>query len=81
MKLKKALFPKKRKKESWFKYISGILHLWLGLLSSLVVFIICLSGSIYAFKTQINDYYNAEKVFVELPAQPPGKYSGYRGFI
>ncbi|WCL80937.1 PepSY-associated TM helix domain-containing protein [Saprospira sp. CCB-QB6] len=70
MKLKKALFPKKKKKESWFKYISGILHLWLGLLSSLVVFIICLSGSIYAFKTQINDYYNAEKVFVEAPAQP-----------
>ncbi len=28
-------------------------HLWLGLLSSIIVFIVCLSGSIYAFKNQI----------------------------
>lgn len=67
MKLKKALLRKKRKKESWFKYITAILHLWLGLLSSLIVLIVCLTGSIYAFKNQINDFYNRDKVFVDVP--------------
>lgn len=67
MKIKKALLRKKRKKESWFKYGMAILHLWLGLLSSIVVLIVCLTGSIYAFKNQINDFYNREKVFVTTP--------------
>lgn len=67
MKLKKALLRKKRKKESWFTYITAVLHLWLGLLSTFVVFIVCFSGSIYAFKNQINDWYNNDVVFVDIP--------------
>ncbi|MEC5394721.1 PepSY-associated TM helix domain-containing protein [Bergeyella sp. RCAD1439] len=43
-----------------------LLHLWLGLWSSLVVFILCFTGSLYAFKTQISEWYNADKVFVEV---------------
>lgn len=41
-----------------------LLHLWLGLLSSVVICIVCLTGSIYAFKNQITDLYNYDKVFV-----------------
>ncbi len=63
-KIGKALLRKKRKNESWFKYISALLHLWLGLLSSLVIFFVCLSGSIYTFKDKIIDAYNYDKIYV-----------------
>ena len=63
MNFKKSLLRKKRKKESFFKYIMSVSHLWLGLLSSLVVFVVCLSGSLYSFKTQISDFINYDVVF------------------
>jgi uncharacterized iron-regulated membrane protein len=34
----------------------GIAHLWLGLLSAIVVIVVCLSGCLYAFRQQVNDY-------------------------
>lgn len=61
------LLRKRRKKESVFKYSMALLHLWLGLLSSVVVFIVCLSGSIYAFKQQIEDWINSESLHVAHP--------------
>lgn len=63
-KLKKALLRKRRKQESWFKYIMSVLHLWLGLLSSIIIFIVCLSGSIYAFKQQIENAINHKFVYI-----------------
>jgi uncharacterized iron-regulated membrane protein len=60
-----------RKKESWFKYTMGVSHLWLGLLSSIVVFVVCLTGSIYAYKNQIIDFYNRDKVYVKIPSNQP----------
>lgn len=65
MKLLKSLVRKRRKKESLFKYIMAVGHLWLGLISSLILFVVCLTGSIYAFKNQIIDAYNSDKVYVE----------------
>lgn len=62
---KKALFRKKRKKESRFKYLMSVLHLWLGLLSSIIVFVVCLTGSIYTFKNQIIDFYNYDLVYIK----------------
>lgn len=47
-----------------------LLHLWGGLLSSLVVFILCITGCLYAFKTQIADLYNRDKVFVTVSGSP-----------
>lgn len=41
-----------------------IIHLWLGLLSCIIVFIVCLSGCLYAFKNQIIDFTNREKVYI-----------------
>lgn len=61
-----TLFLRKRKKdESIFKYIIGLFHLWFGLLSSIVICIICITGCIYAFKNQIIDLYNYDKVFIK----------------
>ena len=56
----RALLRKKRQKEPWFKYIMSVSHLWLGLLSSIILFIVCLTGSIYAFKTQIENIINSD---------------------
>ena len=63
--LQKVLLRKRRKKESLFQYIMGVLHLWFGLLSALVIILVCLSGCIYAFKNQITDLLNSEIVFVK----------------
>lgn len=41
-----------------------ITHLWLGLLSSSIVFIMCLTGCFYAFKNQIIDFSNRDKVYI-----------------
>ena len=74
-KILKSLFRKKRKNESWLKYINYLIHLWLGLLSSVVVFVLCISGCIYAFKTQMIEAYNYDKVFITASgtAQTPGE--------
>lgn len=69
MNVKKILLRKRRKKESLFKYISGLLHLWLGLLSSLVILVVCLTGCMYAFKNQINDFQNRNQVFIETKSE------------
>lgn len=60
----KSLYRKKRKNESFTKYLMWIIHLWLGLLSSIIVFIMCLTGCLYAFKNQITDLYNRDKVYI-----------------
>lgn len=41
-----------------------ITHLWLGLLSSSIVFVMCLTGCLYAFKNQIIDFSNRDKVYI-----------------
>ncbi|AFM06127.1 putative iron-regulated membrane protein [Bernardetia litoralis DSM 6794] len=64
-KILKIFLRKQRKKESLFKYIMAVLHLWLGLLSSIIIFIVCLSGSIYAFKTQIENFVDSDIVYIK----------------
>jgi len=60
----KSLYRKRRKNESVTKYLMWIIHLWLGLLSSAVVFVMCLTGCLYAFKNQINDFSNRDKIYI-----------------
>ncbi|CAD0223058.1 PepSY-associated TM helix domain-containing protein [Chryseobacterium sp. JV274] len=62
--LLKSLYRKRRKNESVTKYLMWIIHLWLGLLSSSIVFIMCLTGCLYAFKNQITDFSNRDKVYI-----------------
>ena len=60
----KSLYRKRRKNESLTKYLIWITHLWLGLLSSVIVFVMCLTGCLYAFKNQIIDFSNRDKVYI-----------------
>lgn len=60
----KSLYRKRRKNESFIKYLMWIIHLWLGLLSCIIVFVVCLSGCLYAFKNQIIDFTNRDKVYI-----------------
>ena len=64
--LLKSLYRKRRKNESVTKYLMWIIHLWLGLLSSIIVFVMCLTGCLYAFKNQIIDFSNRDKVYINL---------------
>jgi len=38
------------------KKIIGFAHLWLGLISGLIVFVVCITGSIYVFSEEITDW-------------------------
>ena len=67
--IKRSLLRKKRNQESWFKYLISLLHLWLGLISSIVIFIVCLSGCLYAFKTQLEHLLYREFRSVESPVE------------
>ncbi|UOQ73841.1 PepSY-associated TM helix domain-containing protein [Hymenobacter cellulosilyticus] len=52
-----------------FKKVVGKLHLWLGLSSGLVVFIVSLTGAIFTFQDEIRDATQDWRK-VEVPAQP-----------
>lgn len=49
---------KKKKSEAWSKtrnFFNDI-HLWIGLSSGILVFLICLSGTIYVFNTELKEF-------------------------
>ncbi len=48
----------------------GKLHLWLGLASGLIVFIICLTGTILAFEKNLEDWFNRKVVYVKAEGKP-----------
>ncbi|PJJ48788.1 PepSY-associated TM helix domain-containing protein [Hymenobacter chitinivorans] len=52
-----------------FRKAVGTLHLWLGLSTGLVVFIVSLTGAIFTFQDEIRDATQAWRK-VEVPAQP-----------
>ncbi|WP_018628557.1 PepSY-associated TM helix domain-containing protein [Niabella aurantiaca] len=59
-----------------FRKFFNDIHLWLGLASGIVLFLVCLSGTIYTFRTEIEERVNKEVYFVDyqdgLLAQPLG---------
>lgn len=63
MRVKEALLRKKRKTESWVKYILSIFHLWIALLSSLILLVVCITACLYSFKSQI------QHLFIQKPIQ------------
>jgi uncharacterized iron-regulated membrane protein len=67
MRLIKSLFRKKGRKESRLRYVAALLHLWLGLLSATVIFIICLTGSLYAFRNPFNEFRNRHLIYAAIP--------------
>lgn len=51
----------KDKKKYTFRKLMNDLHLWLGIASSLVLFVVCLTGTIYTFKTEIEEFLEPQK--------------------
>ena len=49
------------------KKISSVLHLWLGLSSGLVVFLICITGCIYVFEDELQNFFHKERRYVDVP--------------
>ena len=58
------LILRKNWKEKWimakFKKVNSFLHLWLGLLSGIIVMNICLTGCIWIFNDEINGFLKSE---------------------
>jgi len=59
----------KKKDKSWFRRVNDWLHLWLGLISGSVVFVVSITGCFYAFQQEIKDALEPWR-FVEV--QPGG---------
>jgi uncharacterized iron-regulated membrane protein len=65
----------KKDKRKTLKYWVGKAHLWLGLTSGLVIFILAVTGCIYAFQAEISDALQAHR-FVQAenrPVLPPSR--------
>ncbi|MFD2744600.1 PepSY-associated TM helix domain-containing protein [Sphingobacterium populi] len=51
--------------KSKFKKIVGWLHLWIGLVTGIVIFIVSITGCIYTFDQEIFDWVHRDIVYVE----------------
>ncbi|TWW00656.1 PepSY-associated TM helix domain-containing protein [Chitinophaga pinensis] len=60
----------KKKGPSWRKKLNGWLHLWLGLASGIIVFIVALTGCIFVFQKEINEWVHHDIMFVTPTQQP-----------
>ncbi|KQC01618.1 hypothetical protein AQF98_07775 [Pedobacter sp. Hv1] len=58
---------KKNSKKSRFRQISDWLHLWLGLFSGIIVFIIATTGCIFVFQVEINQLIHHDEIFITPP--------------
>lgn len=51
------------------KFLNDI-HLYAGLISGLIVIAVCLSGTIYVYNTEIREFFDSERYFVEQQGTP-----------
>ena len=51
------------------KFLNDI-HLYAGLISGLIVIAVCLSGTIYVYNTEIREFFDSERYFVEKQEVP-----------
>lgn len=61
---------KKKTTKSRFRRISDWLHLWLGIASGLIVFIVAVTGCIYVFQHEIVSLTSHEEIYVTPPKNP-----------
>jgi uncharacterized iron-regulated membrane protein len=54
-----------------FRRASAWLHLWLGLASGLIVFIVSVTGCIYVFEEEIRGFFYADRLRAEPHGAPP----------
>src|SRR5690606_5662357 len=59
-----------RQKSTWQKVrkLFNDLHLWMGIASGLILFVVCLSGTIYTFNTEVQEFMEPEKFTVQVEA-------------
>ncbi|SIQ65777.1 PepSY-associated TM helix domain-containing protein [Pontibacter lucknowensis] len=59
---------KNQQKSTWQKVRSlfNDLHLWMGIASGIILFVVCLSGTIYTFSTEIQEMLEPEKFTVQV---------------
>ncbi|MDO6390648.1 PepSY-associated TM helix domain-containing protein [Pontibacter sp. BT731] len=57
-------------KSTWQKVrkLFNDLHLWMGIASGLILFVVCLSGTIYTFNTEVQEFMEPEKFTVQVEA-------------
>jgi len=62
-----------KSKSNWKKVrkLFNNIHLWLGIIAGLILFVVCLTGTIYTFRTEIEERIDREKFFVEIPEHGP----------
>jgi uncharacterized iron-regulated membrane protein len=48
-----------------FRRIAYEIHLWLGIVSSLILFVVCLSGTLLTFKTEIIQFLEHDRYFIQ----------------
>lgn len=53
-----------------FKKITGVLHLWLGLTSGLVVFVLGITGAVYVFSEELKTVFYQDRLFVKPSSAP-----------
>jgi len=58
-----------KQKSTWQKVrkLFNDIHLWLGIAAAIILFIVCLTGTIYTFRTEIEESIASEKFFVDVP--------------
>lgn len=63
----------KKKKSGWKKWrkLFNDVHLWLGIASGLVLFVVCLSGTIYTFRQEAEELLEPSKYYVETKGETP----------
>lgn len=62
---------KKKQHKSLFRIVVEKLHLWLGLGAGIIVLIISITGCLFVFQKEINDYYYRKQLFVTPQQQAP----------
>lgn len=60
--------PARKRKQSWLRWLIGEVHLWLGLASGLIVFIVSITGCLFSFQKEISDI-TYRKTFFIAPQQ------------
>jgi uncharacterized iron-regulated membrane protein len=58
---------KKKNNASIFKKVNAFLHLWLGLISGLVVFVVAITGCLFSFQKEISESLHRDQFFVSVP--------------
>lgn len=60
----------KQKRTPWqiIRKLLNDIHLWLGLASGLILFVVCFTGTVYTFHEEIGQWIDADKYYLNAPA-------------